>query len=102
VPEAQAALPLRYVRLFPNSERIAWEFGAAPARLMGSALVIHPNFSVVVKNRASAPKPWSWEIFRAGRTSPIRRSDAFFTTMAEASRAGDLALSLLLSEYPDC
>jgi hypothetical protein len=61
----------------------------------------HADFSVVVKNRAAPPKPWQWEIYRAGRSSPIERSKAFFETATEANRAGNLALSLLLSEFPD-
>ena len=61
----------------------------------------HEDFSVVVKNRAPPPKPWRWEIYRAGRTSPIEHSKAYFESMAEASRAGKVALGLLLSEYPD-
>jgi len=60
----------------------------------------HDDFSVVIKNRAKPPKPWRWEIYRAGRTSPIRQSEAFFETMTEASRAGKSALALMLSEYP--
>jgi hypothetical protein len=57
------------------------------------------DFSVVVKNRAQPPKPWRWEIYRAGRTSPIDHSEIFFESMTEANRAGKKALSLLLSEY---
>ncbi|MGA8651337.1 MAG: hypothetical protein ACLP19_27485 [Xanthobacteraceae bacterium] len=64
-------------------------------------MIEHADFSVVVKNRASPPKAWRWEIYRAGRTSPIERSEAFFETMGEANRAGKVALKLLLSEYPE-
>ena len=60
----------------------------------------HADFSVVVKNRAPPPKPWRWEIYRAGRTSPIEHSKIFFETVMEANRAGIVALRLLLSEYP--
>ena len=28
------------------------------------------DFSVVVKNRAKLPKPWRWEIYRAGQQQP--------------------------------
>jgi hypothetical protein len=49
---------------------------------------------------ARSPKSWGWEIYRAGRKSPIERSDAFFATMTEADRAGKASLRLLLSEYP--
>jgi len=66
-----------------------------------AAMIDHADFSVVIKNRAPLPKSWRWEIYRAGRTSPIERSEAFFETMAEANRAGKRALELLLSDYPD-
>jgi hypothetical protein len=59
------------------------------------------DFSVVVKNRAPPPKSWRWEIYRAGRTSPIGHSEIFFGSMTEANRAGKAALRLLLSDYPD-
>jgi hypothetical protein len=61
----------------------------------------HLDFSVVVKNRAKPPRPWRWEIYRAGRTSPIRQSEVCFEYMTEASRAGKTALKLLLSEHPN-
>ena len=57
------------------------------------------DFSVVVKNRARPPKPWRWEIYRAGRSSPISQSAVHFESMTEAGRAGKTALSLFLSEY---
>ncbi len=61
----------------------------------------HFDFSVVVKNRAKPPKPWRWEIYRAGRNSPIQQSMVCFEFMSDASRAGKTALKLLLSEHPD-
>jgi hypothetical protein len=61
----------------------------------------HPDFSVVVKHRAPPPKSWRWEIYRAGRTSPIERSETLFESMTEANRAGKVALRLLLSEFPE-
>ena len=64
-------------------------------------MINHQDFSVVVKNKASAPKPWQWEIYRAGRTSAIERSKALFATEMEADRAGKQALRLLLSECPE-
>ncbi len=59
------------------------------------------DFSVGVKNRAAPTKPWRWEIYRAGRSSPIEQSEALFETMTEANRAGKQALALLLSEFQD-
>ena len=68
---------------------------------MAHALIEHSDFSVVVKNRAPPPKPWRWEIYRAGRSSPIEHSEVYFESMTEANRAGKAALGLLLSEYQD-
>jgi hypothetical protein len=59
------------------------------------------DFSVVVKNRAAPPKPWRWEIYRAGRSSPVKQSEVLFETMTAANRAGKAALRLMLSEYQD-
>jgi len=69
--------------------------------LMSLAMIDHDDFSVVVKNRAPPPKPWRWEIYRAGRTSPIEHSEVFFESMTAANRAGKAALRSLLSDYPD-
>jgi len=63
-------------------------------------MLSHEDFSVVVKKRADSPQQWRWEIYRAGRRSPIARSDDFFATVTEASRAGGKALGVMLSEYP--
>jgi hypothetical protein len=64
-------------------------------------MIDHADFSVAVKRRGDSPKPWRWEIYRAGRSSPIGRSEIFFETMTEAGRAGKAALHVLLSEYSD-
>jgi len=61
----------------------------------------YSDFSVVVENRGRFPSPWKWEIYRAGRNSPIKQSEAFFSTITEANRAGRKALSLFLSEIHD-
>jgi hypothetical protein len=44
------------------------------------------DFSVVVKNRAAPPKPWRWEIYRAGRKNPIECSSVLYETVEVASR----------------
>jgi len=69
--------------------------------LMSLPMIDHEDFSVVVKNRAPPPKPWRWEIYRAGRNSPIEHSAVFFETVTEANRAGKVALRSLLSDHPD-
>ena len=61
----------------------------------------HPDFSVVVKNRGRPPRPWRWEIYRAGRKSAIKQAEVYFSTITEANRAGKKALSIFLSEYHD-
>ncbi len=58
------------------------------------------DFSVVVKNRAPPPKAWRWEIYRAGRNSPIECSPAYYDSMTAANRAGKEALKQMLSEFP--
>ena len=61
----------------------------------------HTDFSVVVKNRAPPPKAWRWEIYRAGRASPVEYSSVYFETMTAANKAGKEALKRFLSEFPD-
>jgi hypothetical protein len=56
------------------------------------------DYSVVVKRRASPPKTWKWEIYRAGRASAVEQSTTFFPTMTAASRAGKEALRHLLDK----
>jgi hypothetical protein len=56
------------------------------------------DYSVVVKQRNIPPKSWRWEIHRAGRSSPIKRSLAPFRTMVTANRAGKEALKQLLDK----
>src|SRR5262249_21340201 len=55
------------------------------------------DFSVVVKHRAALPKQWRWEIYRAGRRSPIERSSVRYETVSAAKRAGREALKHLLT-----
>src|SRR6202050_1283131 len=78
-----------------------WLFRAARCIVPSmTGLFDQTDFSVVVKNRASPPKPWRWEIYRAGRTSPIECSSVLYETMAAANRAGKEALKQLLTEFP--
>jgi hypothetical protein len=56
------------------------------------------DYSVVVKSRGNLPNPWKWEIYRAGRSSPIKQSPAYFPSMAMANRAGKEALKRLLEK----
>ena len=54
------------------------------------------DYSVVVKNRARMPKPWRWEIYRAGRVSPIAHSDDYFESRSTANLEGKAALEQML------
>jgi hypothetical protein len=56
------------------------------------------DYSVVVKNKGSPPNVWRWEIYRAGRSSPIGQSPIFFRTVATANKAGKAALKQLLAK----
>jgi hypothetical protein len=56
------------------------------------------DYSVVVKIRGSPANPWKWEIYRAGRSSPIGQSPIFFRTVAAANKAGKAALKQLLAK----
>jgi hypothetical protein len=56
------------------------------------------DYSVVVKNRGSPPNLWTWEIYRAGRSSPLKQSSVRFPTMTTASRAGKEALKRLMEK----
>jgi hypothetical protein len=58
------------------------------------------DYSVVVKNRAPPPSSWKREIYRAGRSSPIKQSSVYFHTMVTANRAGKEALKQLLDKLP--
>jgi hypothetical protein len=55
------------------------------------------DYSVVVKNRAPLPNSWRWEIYRAGRASPMEYSPAFFCTVSAARRAGKAALKQFMA-----
>jgi hypothetical protein len=55
------------------------------------------DYSFVVKRRGIPPKPWQWEIHRAGRSGPVDRSLVYFESMAEATREGKKALAQLLA-----
>jgi hypothetical protein len=63
-------------------------------------LLGHTDFSVIVKDRAPPPKPWRWEIYRAGRKSPIECSSVLYETADAAHQAGKEALKQLLTEFP--
>jgi hypothetical protein len=56
------------------------------------------DYSVVVKNRAPPPSPWKWEIYRVGRSSPVKQSLVYFHTIVTANRAGKEALKQLLDK----
>jgi hypothetical protein len=81
------------------SEQIAADFPKPAEDGMGHKLRFdETDYSVVVKNRAPPPKPWRWEIYRAGRSSPIKQSPVFFQTMVAANKVGKAALKQLMGE----
>jgi hypothetical protein len=64
---------------------------------MGKLHFDRTDYSVVVKHRAPPPTSWRWEIYRAGRSSPVKTS-GYFHTMVAARRAGKEALKKLLDK----
>jgi hypothetical protein len=54
------------------------------------------DYAVVVKTRARMPKPWRWEIYRAGRQSPIAHSQQLFESRSTANLEGKAALDQML------
>ena len=58
----------------------------------------HRPCRALVKNRAPLPNSWRWEIYRAGRSSPIEQSSIYFHSVATANRAGKEALRQLLDK----
>jgi hypothetical protein len=56
------------------------------------------DYSVVVKRRGNPPKPWRWEIYRAGRWGPLESSQIFFESMTEAAKEGKKALARLVAK----
>jgi hypothetical protein len=56
------------------------------------------DYSIVVKLRGIQPKPWRWEIYRAGRSGPVQSSPGFFGSMAAAAKEGKKALASLLAK----
>jgi len=56
------------------------------------------DYSVVVKNRARMPTPWRWEIYRAGRQSPIAHSEQLFGSRGTANLEGKAALDQMLKK----
>jgi hypothetical protein len=57
------------------------------------------DFSVVIKSRARLPKPWRWEIYRAGRSSAVAHSVELFATVSAAKKAGERALAEFFEEH---
>jgi hypothetical protein len=56
------------------------------------------DFSLAIKNRASHPEAWHWEIHRLGRKSPIQQSEGVFKTLATATTAGNAAFRRLMKD----
>jgi hypothetical protein len=63
-------------------------------------LILDPDdYSFVVKRRGAPPKPWRWEIYRAGSSAAVKRSAVFFGSMSEAAKEGKKALAEFLRKH---
>jgi hypothetical protein len=56
------------------------------------------DYSFVVKRRGISEKPWRWEIYCAGKATPVELSPVFFDSMAAAAKEGKKALGRFLSK----
>ena len=56
------------------------------------------DYSFVVKRRGTPQKPWRWEIYCAGKSTPVQLSPVFFESMAEAAKDGKKALGHFLAK----
>jgi hypothetical protein len=54
------------------------------------------DYSLAVRLNRKPANSWRWEINCAGKMTPVRRSSAHFITMAEAAKAGKVALKEFL------
>jgi hypothetical protein len=86
------------IRLSRAQQEIANQRTKHIYQIMDKLHLDRTDYSVVVKNRAPPPNSWRWEIYRAGRSSPIEQSSVYFHTMATANRAGKEALKQLLDK----
>ena len=86
------------IRLSRAQQEIANQRTKHIYQIMNKLHFDRTDYSVVVKNRAPPPNSWRWEIYRAGRSSPIEQSSVYFHTMATANRAGKEALKQLLDK----
>ena len=54
------------------------------------------DYSLAVRLNRKPANSWRWEINCAGKSTPVCKSSAHFTTMGEATRAGKVALKEFL------
>jgi hypothetical protein len=79
---------------------MALAFGGRRAHIPAMRQDFDPtDYSMVVKYRAPLPNPWRWEIYRAGRRSPVEQSSVYFQSRASASLAGQTALARLFDKF---
>jgi hypothetical protein len=57
------------------------------------------DYSVAVRRNRKPSNSWRWEIYRAGKSIAVQRSQDDFQTMAEATRAGKAALRQFVNFY---
>jgi hypothetical protein len=62
--------------------------------------VLNNERKVGLSGSIRMPAAWIWEIYRAGRKSPIECSSVLYETVEAANRAGKEALKQLLTEFP--
>jgi hypothetical protein len=57
------------------------------------------DYSVAVKLNKQPRNSWRWEISRPGKCYPVERSQVYFQTVAEATKAGKAALQRVMKSH---
>jgi hypothetical protein len=82
----------------PNNKHHEWRARRAMKAMSNDVKFTPADYSVVVKRRDPGEKPWRWEIWVAGKSRPIERSEQPFATMSEATREGKAAFKSFLAK----
>lgn len=90
---------LRPIRTFRQA---CIDISASHPELIPSGIDVHANvekyaecdYTLAIKNKGRPLKPWRWEIYTAGKSKPVQKSE-FLETMSEATRTGKAALAEL-------
>jgi hypothetical protein len=82
-----------------------WPYGLIKIKTLAHARIVimskdteldASDFHVAVRRREHTEAPWYWEIWAAGKSKSVMRSERHFETMSEAIKEGKAALRAFL------